>query len=150
MIKLINLLKEITEGKQVGTLYHFTDDNGLEGILKLNQLLASTTNANHVSLPRDKNGWHVGTTDNIARISLDGNSISNNYKISPHAWDQSDRGAGETESEEAVLTDKIDNIKKYITFILIDGELASDLGIDVNHIESLLKEKNIPYEIKNE
>lgn len=148
MIKLIDILNKITEGKQVGTLYHFTDNIGLEGILKSNQLLASTTDANHVSLTRDKNGWHVGTRDNIARISLDGNSISNNYKISPHAWDQSDRGAGETESEEAVLTDKIDNVKKYITFILIDRRLANDLGIDVNYIEFLLKEKNIPYEIK--
>ena len=148
MIKLIDILNKITEGKQVGTLYHFTDNIGLEGILKSNQLLASTTDANHVSLTRDKNGWHVGTRDNIARISLDVNSISNNYKISPHAWDQSDRGAGETESEEAVLTDKIDNVKKYITFILIDRRLANDLGIDVNYIEFLLKEKNIPYEIK--
>ena len=148
MIKLTDILNEITEGKQVGTLYHFTDDIGLEGILKSNQLLASTTNDNHVSLTRDKNGWYVGTKNNIARISLDGNSISNNYKISPYAWDQSDRGAGETESEEAVLTDKIDNVKKYITFILINGGLANDLGINVNYIEFLLKEKNIPYEIK--
>jgi len=140
--------EDLNEAKQVGTLYHFTDDQGLEGILTSNQLLASTTDANHVSLTRDKNGWHVGTLDNIARISLDGNAISNNYKISPHAWDQLDRSAGETESEEAVLTDKINNISKYITFVLIDGELAGDLEIDTDYIESLLQEKNIPYEIK--
>lgn len=144
MIKLIDILNE---GKQVGILYHFTDDYGLEGILESNQLLASTTNANHVSLTRDKRGWHVGVADNIARISLDGNAISNNYKISPYAWEESDRGTGGTESEEAVLINKIDNIKKYITSILINGKVANILGIDINYIESLLKENNIKYEI---
>ena len=33
MIKLIDILKKITEGKQVGTLYHFTTLRGAIGIL---------------------------------------------------------------------------------------------------------------------
>ena len=34
MIKLINLLKEITEGKQVGDIYHFTDTDTLALMIK--------------------------------------------------------------------------------------------------------------------
>jgi hypothetical protein len=36
MIKLSNLIKEITEGKQVGTLYHFTSLKNLVSIIKNN------------------------------------------------------------------------------------------------------------------
>ena len=138
----------MSEGKQVGTLYHFTDETGIEGILKSNQLLASTTNASHVSLTRDKDGWHVGTLDNIFRISLDGNKISNNYKIQPYSWSQFDRGLGDTESEEAVLTDKITHIKGYIISILIDQSLSRLMGVNIESLINLLKEKNIPYEFK--
>ena len=35
MIKLINILKEITEGKQVGTLYHYTFTWNSYEIIKL-------------------------------------------------------------------------------------------------------------------
>ena len=38
MIKLIDILKEITEGKQVGTLYHFTTFTNAVEILKSNYL----------------------------------------------------------------------------------------------------------------
>jgi hypothetical protein len=117
MIKLIDILRE---AKQVGILYHFTDDEGLRGILESNELWASETNADHVSLTRDKNGWHVGTRDNIFRISLDGNKISNKYKVQPYAWSDLDRGIGDTESEEAIITDKITNIRNYIIEITLD------------------------------
>lgn len=129
MIKLIDILKE---AKQVGTLYHFTDDNGLRGILKTNELWASETNASHVSLTRDKNGWHVGTLDNIFRISLDGNKISNKYKIKPYAWSDLNRGNKDTESEEAVLTNKITNIKDYILEIVADKEVAEYMDVDLD------------------
>jgi hypothetical protein len=40
VIKLINILKEITEGKQVGILYHYTENWLLKQIIKTNTLLA--------------------------------------------------------------------------------------------------------------
>jgi hypothetical protein len=138
MIKLLDILKE---AKQVGILYHFTDIDGLLGILKTNELWASDTNANHVSLTRDKQGWHVGTLDNAFRISLDGNKISNKYKIRPYSWWGNDRGIGNTESEEAVLTDKITNIRDYIIDINANKELYNGLwryNIDyLNQIKQL-------------
>ena len=138
MIKLLDILKE---AKQVGILYHFTDIEGLLGILKTNELWASETNADHVSLTRDKQGWHVGTLDNAFRISLDGNKISNKYKIRPYSWWGNDRGARDTESEEAVLTDKITNIRDYIIDINANKHLYNGLwryNIDyLNQIKQL-------------
>jgi hypothetical protein len=40
MIKLINILKEINEGKQVGILYHYTENWLLEKIIKSNKLIS--------------------------------------------------------------------------------------------------------------
>jgi hypothetical protein len=138
MIKLLDILKE---AKQVGILYHFTDIEGLLGILKTNELWASETNADHVSLTRDKQGWHVGTLDNAFRISLDGNKISNKYKIRPYSWWGNDRGTRDTESEEAVLTDKITNIRDYIIDINANKHLYNGLwryNIDyLNQIKQL-------------
>jgi len=138
MIKLLDILKE---AKQVGILYHFTDIEGLLGILKTNELWASETNADHVSLTRNKQGWHVGTLDNAFRISLDGNKISNKYKIRPYSWWGNDRGTGDTESEEAVLTDKITNIRDYIIDINANKHLYNGLwryNIDyLNQIKQL-------------
>jgi hypothetical protein len=135
MIKLIDLLNE---AKQVGILYHFTDASGLLGILKTNELWASETNASHVSLTRDKQGWHVGTLDNAFRINLDGNKISDKYKIRPYAWDGVDRGAGSTESEEAVLTDKITNIRNYIIDISANKELYNkSYGYDIDDLNQI-------------
>jgi len=137
MIKLIDILNE---AKQVGTLYHFTDTNGLLGILKTNELWASETNVSHVSLTRDKQGWHVGTLDNAFRISLDGDKISNKYKIRPYSWggDGIDRGAGSTESEEAVLTDKIVNIRDYIIEISANKELYNkSYGYDIDDLNQI-------------
>jgi hypothetical protein len=140
MIKLIDILRE---AKQVGILYHFTDDEGLRGILESNELLASYQNANHVSLTRDKNGWHVGTSDNIFRISLDGDKISNKYKIRPYEWDELDRGSGNTESEEAVITDKITNINNYIIDIVANEETADILEVDLNEFQDLYPDLKI-------
>jgi hypothetical protein len=134
MIKLIDILRE---AKQVGILYHFTDEEGLRGILESNELLASYQNAAHVSLTRDKNGWHVGTGDNIFRISLDGDKISNKYKIRPYEWSQLDRGSGNTESEEAVITDKITNIDNYIIDIVANKEYADMFEVDLDEFQDL-------------
>jgi len=138
MIKLLDILKE---AKQAGILYHFTDIEGLLGILKTNELWASETNADHVSLTRNKQGWHVGTLDNAFRISLDGNKISNKYKIRPYSWWGNDRGTEDTESEEAVLTDKITNIRDYIIDINANKHLYNGLwryNIDyLNQIKQL-------------
>ena len=121
-IKLIDLLKE---GKQVGILYHFTSRSNLEKILSDNKLngsfmyeLENGKELYGVSTTRNKNLFY---DKNPIRISLDGNKLSNNYKISPRDyWNRQynipDNPQTVDEDEEVILTPKgyIENIKEYI------------------------------------
>lgn len=91
MIKLVDLLKEITEAKQVGNLYHFTYlsyisnvlDNGLqfqknniENYLK--EYSISTTRSHNLS------GFDTFyLMKRSCRVVLDGDKISQKYKIAP-------------------------------------------------------------------
>ena len=99
MIRLIDLLKE---AKQVGLLYHYTSEKGLKSILKSNKLNASTElyqghELYFVSFTRNKNFHKKGSNFNVKtdyRITIDGDKLSNKYKIQPFAympgWDYTD------------------------------------------------------------
>ena len=91
MIKLIDILKE---AKQVGPLYHFTNILFLNNILKTglkfnpdNSGLSQYKNTFYISATRQQNG--TGTIKDIpektfnVRIKLDGNKISERYKVEP-------------------------------------------------------------------
>jgi hypothetical protein len=91
MIKLIDILKEITEGKQIGTLYHFTYLESISKIFK-NGLRFNPDNS---ELPIYKDMFYISTTrdytgkkfakdsEYVVRITLDGNKISEHYSIEP-------------------------------------------------------------------
>jgi len=91
MIRLIDL---INEGKQVGLLYHYTSEKGLESILQSNKLNASTElyqghELYYVSFTRNKNFHKKGANWNVKtdyRITIDGDKLSNKYKIQPFAY----------------------------------------------------------------
>jgi hypothetical protein len=126
MIKLIDILNEITEGKQVGDIYHYTTfDNGFK-ILQSNQFKSSeaadstkTKPIFAVSFTRDKRfhnnhnvGFDVssfGQTPQL-RFTIDGNKLSNKYKIQPYAQiggsGRFEKGQGEFEAEERVVLNK--------------------------------------------
>ena len=147
MIRLTDLLKE---SKQVGLLYHYTSKDGLKGILSTNNIKASEEiymghYLYYVSFTRNKNfhkkanNWNVKTD---YRITIDGDKLSNKYKIQPFAykpgWDYTDNweydwlededenvvrnffnATGDyDEQEERIFfktaDDAIDNIKQYI------------------------------------
>ena len=91
MIKLIDILDE---AKQVGILYHYTSEDGLKNILESNQLKSSEeyymgNELYFISFTRNKNfhkkgmKWQVKTD---YRITLDGDKLSNRYKIKPFAY----------------------------------------------------------------
>jgi hypothetical protein len=140
MIKLVDILNE---GKQVGILYHYTENWLLQQIIESNTLLAP------VSFTRRQSNWVRDFTNGESIIVIDGDKLSNNYKIRPYQdispfldnYDDefpSFKGGKNEEYEERV--DKnITNLNKYIIKIIL---LKQDL-----EIENLLKEKNIPYEI---
>ena len=181
MIKLINILKEIAEGKQVGTLYHYTDikHNGVQvlyNIIKQNTLIPPEWSGK-VSLTRSKNQDFVKAQEKSV-IVLDGDKLSNNYKITPYhdmGWnydiqdiepedrdkidkippiERFQRNFLEDEMEEEIKG-PIKNLSKYIIKIIINvdnkDEYQNDPELlqDINQLIDLLKEKNIPYEIKN-
>jgi hypothetical protein len=128
MIKLINLLNE---GKQVGILYHYTENWLLQQIIESNTLLAP------VSFTRSKDKETVFWIGAECSLVIDGDKLSNNYKIKPYqSYDE--EGNYFDEMEERVDKNIIDLNKYLIKVILFKQDLE---------IENLLKEKNIPYEI---
>jgi hypothetical protein len=92
MIKLIDILRE---AKQIGPLYHFTNISFLDGIIKTglkfepnNSTLPQHKNTYSISVTRDKIGAGVidylsNLTDFDVRIKLDGDKISERYKVEP-------------------------------------------------------------------
>jgi hypothetical protein len=171
MIKLVNLLKEITEGKQVGTLYHWTSYKNLYSIINLNSLIPSlTTDFNSerktkseekcISFTRSKDkSQFLISQDSPCVLILDGDKLSNNYKITPnhdinpHYEDDNEYDYEEyDEMEERVCGREIKNLDKYIINIIFDEK--SIKGSYQNEKEfkkclRIVKKKNIPYEIKN-
>lgn len=95
MIKLADIL---VEAKQVGKLYHFTSLQNLRTVLKNNKLgvFRSYETDYYISTTRDKNfGLRLRNTKFRhsvplkVRITLDGDKISENYRIEPvgfHGW----------------------------------------------------------------
>ncbi len=88
------ITENITEGKQVGTLYHYTSADGLKGILQSNSIRASKeyylgNDIYFVSFTRNKNFHKKGSAFDVKmdyRITLDGDKLSNKYKIKPFAY----------------------------------------------------------------
>jgi hypothetical protein len=79
MIKLIDLLNE---GKQVGILYHYTSPDNIEDIkkngIKFSSPQQEISNMYYISTTRKKQKWK-----HQSQITLDGDKISEKYKISP-------------------------------------------------------------------
>ena len=152
MIRFLDILKE---AKQTGILYHFTLLKHLFPIIQDNILKTSLTtdhigkkyktikhNPKCVSFTRtlNKEQFYI-SSDSDCVLVLDGDKLSNNYKISPY-HDSSQLYFGDEEydeMEERICKDII-NLNKYLIKVILYKSTPE--------IESLLKEKNIPYEIK--
>ena len=146
MIKLIDILNE---AKQVGTLYHWTTNSNLLNIIESNTLTTSVTTDSInkkikikcISLTRTSNKiqFAISQTSEVL-IVLDGNKLSNNYKITPyHDPNQYYFSDEEYDEMEERICKDILNLNKYIIKIILHKSNPE--------IESLLTEKNIPYEI---
>ena len=156
--KLKDIIREILkenkliEAKQVSTLYHYTTLESLKDIIISNQLLSNDPDFSGIDNydseldPNiDKGGMVAFTRANpknaqfsIAQYAdavlvMDGDKLSNKYKIEP----TQQYGVGEDEMEERIYND-ITNLNKYLIKIILFKNNTK--------IESLLKEKNIPYE----
>jgi hypothetical protein len=91
---VINLKDILTEAKQVGILYHYTSVVGLKGILDSDELYVSSElykgqELYYVAFTRNKNFHRKGANWGVKadyRITIDGNKLSNKYKIQPFAY----------------------------------------------------------------
>ena len=148
MIRLIDLLNE---GKQVGTLYHFTTLRGATGILASGKININEDGV--ISATRDKNlntaefDTEGDPDENIVRIDLDGNKISNNYKIQPYSFGHI--GKENLEFEEQIIIGKEGLPIKYITNIkiMVNNEDEYSYKKYFNSLTQIIQDKNIPYEI---
>lgn len=104
---------EILESKQVGILYHHTSFSNLIRILKSNSLVIGRTGK--ISFTRSKNFLRsatVGLGGVGAELILDGDKLSNNYKITPYKYHGLDVEVDD-EFEERVLKN-IKDLNKYL------------------------------------
>jgi hypothetical protein len=130
MIKLINLLKEITEGKQIGDIYHFTSTDALADMIKdfgditLDIEAGSFSAGGYYSFTRNPNLGTLSEEKHHIRIKLDGDKMSNKYKFEPYVDQASGedffKGGSHFESEERINSQgKPLNLTPYITEIAI-------------------------------
>lgn len=144
----------LLESKQVGTLYHFTNIEQLESILSSNTMISSPysevsikLNTPTISFTRSKNGVIDKNPESRnfnkpvfnyggIRIAIDGNKLSNKYKIKPIDYSGIAKITKQLHNmEEVILTKKIDNIKSYI--------------IDIKFVSSHKKQLNKYQELKD-
>ena len=146
MIKLIDILKEITEGKQVGILYHYTTLKNAISILKDNALKKNTEpqedeygeERDGISFTRFSHTNILGSSDDrlSVRLKLDGDKLSNKYKVSPYHW-QFDGDAEGDEAEEIIRVDIIPNLNQYLLGVDIfvegiEGKLSHTFSLQKN------------------
>lgn len=137
MIKLIDIFNTLFENKQVGVLYHFTPN-----IIKI---LKSNTLNGPVSLTRslDTKDWlsyFVDEGNGYVIIKIDGNKLSNNYKIIPHQdygddHDPEDGMKYINDEMEEVVHKSIKDLKKYILSIMVPKDFEDKEILDfIKHL----------------
>lgn len=167
MIKFLDILRE---AKQVGPLYHFTSYGRMILIVKDNLVLKPkilASESDYLSFTRNKQMISDSISRNV-RITVDGDKLSEKYKIEPYADTRAGYGRNTwDESEERISMIRypngvdISNMIKSIDILNIisslegDGYNREDWGEEIepaslrhyNDLIKLLKEKNIPYNI---
>jgi len=132
------------EGKQVGTLYHFTSISNLLMLLDANTLYSKrknicfTRNQNFISDNREVSG-----TD--CRLEIDGDSLSNSYKIEPYNDEKfTENNPVKLEQEERINEEIISPIIPYIKEITI-----YDMSIIDNQDAKIKRINEIKQRIEN-
>ncbi len=158
-LKLKQLIKEeifkiLNEGKQVGTLYHFTSISWFKDILISNQL---KTGGRYISFTRNKNLFinppKLGGGGLHYCFVVDGDKLSTKYKFEPF----NDPVTKKDEDEERVVFKRngmfIDNFNKYVKKIIIIGDVVLKYKYErtpdnINQvIEDIKKYMDVPVEI---
>jgi hypothetical protein len=142
---------ELFEGKQVGILYHWTDDlDTLEKILSEDKMWSSY---GYISFSRNKN---LNYLHRAVKITFDGDNMSNHFKLEPHLFNKQTKYKKEAE-ERIMCTHKysdgrfITGIKKYITDITVifnPYNTYDEMVSKVNELQPLIP--NVKINIPND
>ena len=132
-------IKKILEAKQIGTIYHYTNLIGLAGITYSNKLIGSY---NRQCFTRRNDllnaNWSVYNT---VKIIVDGNLLSEKYKIKP-----TNQTSNRMEAEERIYIKQIDDFSKYVLGIEISKNQAiKELEQSTNKNPDYWKEKDYSY-----
>ena len=136
----------IAEGKQVGTIYHFTKQQSFLDMidkdfeLKSNfEYISFTRNHNMMNYEHNKNtlsqDWQYSGGSGV-RISIDGNKLSNKYKIEPYLDISNDVTRKHGENEERIQKTTVSISCCIIQVDVIGSEKAFEF------IQNKLKEYN--------
>lgn len=101
--------KQINESKSVGILYHYTSLENAIKIIKENQLKSNISDQGiqSISFTRNKNfhkNKNFNGISNECRFVIDGNKLSNKYKISPYAQKDFEKSSENFEAEERITS----------------------------------------------
>ncbi|MFW5800281.1 MAG: hypothetical protein ACOCV8_05650 [Spirochaetota bacterium] len=107
-------IRRFGEAKQVSDLYHITDIEGFIHIVEENILEAR--NFTYISCTRDRlMTFYFGMKpSSFFKIQLDGEKLSNHFKIAPFNYKGAQSNISFQEFEEIILTDRIPSIDKFI------------------------------------
>ena len=145
---------ELEESKNVGTLYHFTRLSSLKGIIDSEFCLGShqpyisftrnydMINYNHYK--NDSNGLGLGPSSFIVRIAIDGDILSNEYKIEPFIDIKNNIKRNQGEWEERVIKPGIKKKHKdrvCIKKALRQIDILDIVDFDINQVLSDIKIK---------
>lgn len=114
VILLNNIIQEVLgEGKQVGILYHFTSYGSMIDIINNNLVMnpvIENKQSPYLSFTRNKH-MESNTISQNVRIKIDGDRLSERYKIEPYADVKAGygRNIGVDESEERINLKSLPN-----------------------------------------
>jgi len=139
----------INENKQIGIIYHFTTVYNTINILQENIINAIITNG--ISFTRNPDFYKYPRDGIITsvKITVDGNKLSNKYKIKPYNFfpDKYTHYLKFDEDEELVLTKEITNFRSYIKNVTLVKETNAESLVE---LKQTCKNYNIPfYNFKN-
>jgi hypothetical protein len=117
----LKFIQIINEAKQVGEIYHYTALANALKIINDNELFSSHADRGFsISFTRDKyflNKPRIGLGGTDIAFVIDGNKLSNNYKINPNKFTTDNVG---NEQEERIQDiKKITNFKNYVKEVWI-------------------------------
>jgi len=154
-MKLSSILKGVlNEAKQRGNLYHFTPITNLDKILKTQYLMPNHENQISTSIRPNMDTIFGGEESEdrnndmsevpIVRLELDGDKISNKYKIRPFSWDEEDLG-----EEQIVVNGKNFYFMQYLKRIDIftNNKKSKSNTAKIKKMSLVLQNLNIPYKI---